>query len=350
MSRLYAREDSPYWYAEIDLGGYTKRVSTGIPRSPKTRKDAEAVAEQKQHELKDKVKRTNTPDLLSVAIAFLNKGNGQCESTLDHYSYHLAPIIEAMGNPLISDITVPAFRDYVALRRSQVGDTRARREILILRSVLNFAADRRFPGTPEINPCQVISFRGFDLPKPQKRYLDREQVAAILQQISSKPFWVAFVGLILETGMRREEVLGLPWSEVDLDQGFIQLGAEREKTKRGRIIPLTDHAKDILERLPRLSTCPHVFFNPKTRERYKSINREWNRLRRSAGVPHARIHDLRHTFATYTRESGMSREDRMAIMGHSSQDSHAHYAVGTVEGMKKELNRHRPLNLLPSAD
>jgi integrase len=152
--------------------------------------------------------------------------------------------------------------------------------------------------------------------------------------------------LLVETGMRREELLGMPWREVNLDDGVIRLDPERSKTDQGRFIPLSDTALTILQR--RKAGSPdhdHVITYPDGR-RMTYPEYFWDRIRKAAKLPGVRIHDLRHTFATMTRVGGLAREDRKAIMGHSSEEAHDLYAAASVDALREVLNRASPLTQL----
>ncbi|MCW2284716.1 integrase [Rhodoblastus acidophilus] len=282
--------------------------------------------------------------LSQATIAFLNDGAGLEATTLRNYTRRLAGAVDMIGpDRLLMDLTPDLLRDFVAMRAREISGIQVRHELTALGSVVAYAAERRFPGAPSTNPCREVPKKSLAKAQQKPRWLKPEQVRAILEQARRSPFWTAFLGLILETGMRHEEALGLQWSEVDFVEGVINLGAAREKTKRGRIIPLTKHARTILAGILRYERSPWVFINPRTGNRYVSIWKSWGSLRQRAGVPEGRIHDLRHTFASLTRQNGMSREDRMAIMGHTSEASHEIYAKGSVKSLSDALEANRPL-------
>ncbi|WP_036281351.1 site-specific integrase [Methylocystis sp. ATCC 49242] len=349
MPKLYERPDSPYWYAEItNHDGKIKRVSTNIPRGRATQKRALEVALQKEQELKEQGARRLSVSLEQASFEFLDASTKWLKaSTRRHYALKLTKILKATPiRPALCDLTVDWVRDFVRLRREATTDIQIRRELTALSSVIEFAIDREMEGAPKENPCHHYRKKGLAQPVKKPRWLKLPEVRKLLDAAKGDRFWHPFITLILETGMRHEEALGLPWSEVDLDRKIITLGWEREKAKRGRIIPLSNTALHTLTHLSRLTACPYVFVNHRTGDRYKSIGAGWRRLRLRAGVPKARIHDLRHTFASWTRQSGMSREDRKDVLGHLDDTTHGGYANGSIETLLVSINKHSPSTLL----
>lgn len=67
--------------------------------------------------------------------------------------------------------------------------------------------------------------------------------------------------LAFDTGMRKEELLALRWEQIDLDAGTIQLAPEDTKTEEGRLIVLTERAKEALRPMPSGSRKQSSFFS-----------------------------------------------------------------------------------------
>jgi integrase len=78
-----------------------------------------------------------------------------------------------------------------------------------------------------------------------------------------------------------------------------RIPASNSKSKRIRSVPLNDSALAVLAELPRHETCDALFVNAQTGKRYTTIMRVRSRLRGKAGLPHLRIHDLRHQYASF---------------------------------------------------
>ncbi|SFO52479.1 Phage integrase family protein [Pseudonocardia ammonioxydans] len=144
---------------------------------------------------------------------------------------------------------------------------------------------------------------------------------------------------------RRGEVLGLTWSDVDLDAGTLRVrrtvqkldGAfvfgEPKSARSRRILPLPVVCVDALSRQPEINRgrakgkaqrvpgqpTDLVFVSASGQPvDPRSVNRAFDRLLVRAEVPHSRVHDLRHTCATLLLAEGASDREVMELLGHSS--------------------------------
>ena len=81
-------------------------------------------------------------------------------------------------------------------------------------------------------------------------------------------------------------------------------------------------------------TFPHVFVNVETGKPYTTIAKVWSRLRKEAGVPHLRLHDLRHSFASFLVNEGRTLYEVQQILGHSDAkvtERYAHLSKKTLQ-------------------
>jgi integrase len=118
--------------------------------------------------------------------------------------------------------------------------------------------------------------------------------------------WSA-VQLAIETAMRRSELLGLRWEDVDLERRLAYLGDT--KNGRPRSVPLTVGAIVLLGSLPR--TGPYVLPVSDC-----AVRQAWDRLVVRAGVIDLRFHDLRHEAVSRFFEFGLSLPEVALISGH----------------------------------
>lgn len=343
MPRLFERPNSPYWYAEITVNGKPMRISTHVSRGRATRKRAEEAAAEREQALN---KVTTSVSLKDAVVRFLKDSKGvRKPTTIALYTRLLAKVIHARKDALLSDITLDWVKLYVKDRKLQTTDIQIRLELKVLSGCVEYASDISLDGAPELNPVRMFKKAGLKTYSSRPRALSRDEVRRLLDAAPEK-FWKPYLTLLLETGMRKEEALGLTWEEVDVERRVIALDWRREKLGRGRMIPLSDTALAVVTAQPKYERSPYVFTSQRTMTRYRSLGATWGTIRTKARVPHARIHDIRHTFATWTRQMGMSREDRKDIVGHVDDKTHGGYANASIESLIDSVNKYSPSALL----
>ena len=133
------------------------------------------------------------------------------------------------------------------------------------------------------------------------------------------------VRLLLLTGARRGELLAAKWADIDLrDRRWIKPGATT-KQKTSHRIPLSEAACGLLAEMQKKAHGDWVF-PARGGGRRAHINRAWIELRKAAGIPDARLHDLRHTFATALASSGLGLPVIGALLGHTTAQTTLRYA------------------------
>lgn len=170
-----------------------------------------------------------------------------------------------------------------------------------------------------------------------ERFLSAEETGRLLKAVDASPNTQlgAIVRLLLLTGCRKREILDLKWSEIDMEKATIRLPMGRTKTGKTRYVPLSDQAMAVLATVTRWNGCDWVVPNPKTLKPLTAFFNGWNHARKEAGVPDIRVHDLRHTFASWLVESGASLYIASKALGHAlsrSTERYAHVSDKTVKG------------------
>jgi integrase len=206
----------------------------------------------------------------------------------------------------------------------------ANRVLSALSSLFNRAEEwgYRDEGT---NPCRHVK----PYPeKPRERSLSQEEIRRLNKTLitheAKSLYSVAFVRLALMTGARKNELLTLQWSNVDLKQGRLQL--PDSKTGK-RTIVLSEPAKDLLAHLPRIKSNPYVLVGAKEGAHLVNVNKFWLKIRREANLDGARIHDLRHTFASIGVSNGVPLAVVGKLLGHrhpSTTNRYAHLADSSL--------------------
>ena len=160
----------------------------------------------------------------------------------------------------------------------------------------------------------------------RERYLTSDEAdrLRLACECSSNPQLKNIVGLLLLTGARKSELLYAEWRHIDLERRSWKL--PMTKNGRGRHVPLSQPAMDIINQLPRFAGCPYLLPNPKTLKPYSDIKRGWEAARKLAGLEDVHLHDLRHSFASHCVSSGCDIYTVGKILGHSSIASTQRYA------------------------
>jgi integrase len=139
------------------------------------------------------------------------------------------------------------------------------------------------------------------------------------------PFGLAAIRLLVFTGARASEILGLTWAAVDLGAGAVRL----TQSKSGaRTVILNPPAAAVLSRLRRIKGNPYVVVGglKGTALTLSGLEQAWQEVRTKAKLDGVRMHDLRHSFASVAVAGGRSLPIIGALLGHSQAATTARYA------------------------
>ena len=150
------------------------------------------------------------------------------------------------------------------------------------------------------------------------RVLDEMEVERI-----ELPSAIAAVRLLLFTGCRLREILTLKWSYVDLDRSALHLPDSKTGAK---IVSIGNAAVEVLKKLDRDPDNEFVITGRVPGQHLTDLQPFWQRVRGRAGLKDARIHDIRHTFASVAVSSGMSLPIIGKLLGHTQVQTTARYA------------------------
>ncbi|HVS24416.1 MAG TPA: tyrosine-type recombinase/integrase, partial [Gammaproteobacteria bacterium] len=133
----------------------------------------------------------------------------------------------------------------------------------------------------------------------------------------------------------------------ELDTTVFVLPESLTKNGEERIVVLNGVARKVIEEAR--GDHPERVFTYEGQPVTKMYNTAWKKARARAGLKHARVHDLRHTFGQRLRAAGVSLEDRKALLGHKSGDVTTDYSAlelaKTIEYVER-LCQERPNTVL----
>ena len=174
---------------------------------------------------------------------------------------------------------------------------------IVRRAVINRMIDR--------NPIEGV---GRFKEHSRERTLTAEELQTLLKHCSSHIR--SLVQIAYLSGMRRGEILGLTWDQVDFKNKIIVLEAEATKTQEKREIPMGNTLKGLFQRIPRTIGSLYVFtFKGKP---IGNIKTAFVSACRRAGIKDFHFHDLRHCAVTNLRKAGVSDSVIMSISGHKT--------------------------------
>ena len=166
----------------------------------------------------------------------------------------------------------------------------------------------------------------------RERYLTSDEANALRLacECSTNPQLKNIVGLLLLTGARKSELLKAKWSDINLVKRTWTLNMT--KNGRGRHVPLSQAAMDIIGQLPKYPDCPWLLANSKTLLPFTDIKRSFMQARRLAGLHDVHMHDLRHSYASFLVNAGVDLYQIGSLLGHRNVASTSRYAhvVGTT--------------------
>ena len=181
----------------------------------------------------------------------------------------------------------------------------------------------KMPGA-EINCIRDVPRRRFS--NARERFLTAKEAERLFKALdaSESPQLKSIVMLLLLTGARKTELLTAEWRHVDLERRawFIPT----TKTGKPRYVPLSQAAMDVIEALPRWDGCPWLLPNPATLHFYQDIKKPWQNVHAAAGLGDLRIHDLRHSAASFMINAGVDLFAVGKILGHADHQSTMRYS------------------------
>ena len=300
------------YYVQYTQAGQTKQKSTS-----KTRKtDALSFIEQM---------RENIPVaselILSLSvfkkIYFEHKNKVVRPSTLERTAYAIARLIAICGDKRMHSYTSRDLSLFKTGRLKECSPVTVNIDLRHLKGVFTVA---KHLGYIETNPFQRLD----QLPIPQRlpMFLNQEEASCLLKSIENSDV-KDMAHFAICTGLRLGEVVALNWAEVDFGSGLIAVtNTDQFITKSGktRIVPMHDSARRLLVRRS-LSCCKgHVFQNRWGRTYIKSfVSRNFKMGLMKAGLSvKLGFHGLRHTFASWLVQSGVSLYEVHKFLGHSA--------------------------------
>jgi integrase len=227
-----------------------------------------------------------------------------------------------LGPLPLTELTAEVLRGWKAALSEQYAKNTVHKYMSFFSRALNYAVDCEWLA---VNPLAKIR-----KPSPGQHrirfLLDIERTRLLMAcKMSRNPILYPLVVLALTTGGRKQELLKLHWSEVDLDAGTVRF--IKTKTYLDRTVSVVGEGAALLHTLAskRRTGIPWVFARPDGKKP-RAMECAWTTARRIAELSDFRFHDLRHTYASYLAMSGASLRDIAEVLGHKKIQQTMQYA------------------------
>ena len=264
------------------------------------------------------------------------------ESTLDSYrgmvNNQVKPFI---GNKQLASLTTADVQKFYNKIKKEgrvrehpvhgktLADSMVRGVHMMLHEALDMAVKERLLAK---NPTN-----GTTVPKcnyPEKQILGDNQLETFLEAIKGQEYWGDFFYVEVMTGLRRGEICGLKWQDIDFEEnklrvkrsvsvkrgGGVNIG--ETKTETGvRCIEMPPSVADLLKNRKQMAITEWVFpafLNPEQPIHPQAAYRKLKVILKNAELPMIRFHDLRHTFATHATQGGVDPKTLAGILGHTN--------------------------------
>lgn len=240
-------------------------------------------------------------------------------------SYLRNQILPALGRKHLDEISkIDIIEFHHGLLKKNYRPGTCNRSLILLRYAFNLAIRWEIPGV-KTNPTKDVPLFN-DQEGKKERFLTKEETERLygVLKASDNPLLQYIVPMLILTGARKREVLDARWEDFDLQKR--QWRIPITKAGHPRYVPLSNGVINLLANVPHDEKNPWVFPNPKTGKPYQSIFGSWNTARKAAGLGDLRIHDLRHSFASFLVNAGRSLYEVQKILGHSQIKTTQRYA------------------------
>lgn len=147
------------------------------------------------------------------------------------------------------------------------------------------------------------------------------------------------IRLILLTGSRKTEVLSARWEDFDLNLGMWTKPSAHTKQKRVEHVPLSNAAVGLLGEMRKTSDSEFLFPGRRAGQPLQEIKNVWAELCASAQLENARVHDLRHTYASHLVSSGVPLAVVGKLLGHTQSQTTERYAHLAESPLRDAANK-----------
>ena len=248
---------------------------------------------------------------------------------------HIIPRLGSLRMTSMSERDVAALIEHMKVKKYALGT--CNRALVLLRYGYALGIRWREFG-PESNPMH--KYKNLIDDNKIENYLTHKQMQSLLMEVSKSENemlqWIVL--FLLYTGARKREVLDAKWADIDLEQRSWRI----PKTKSGKVrhVPLSEGALEVVAKVKEVygkHAFTFIFANEKTGLPFMNIFYSWDMARKRAGLDYLRIHDLRHSFASFLVNAGRSLYEVQELLGHADSRTTTRYAHLSRERLQEAV-------------
>jgi integrase len=314
---LFKRSNGIYYILFVQ-DGKTVWKSTGVT----LKSDALKALTQFRELLKDKQDIVTLTQFRDEFIPFA-EGN-YSKATVEFYRNSLNHLISMTGDVSLPSLTMQHLDQYKVKRLNdckgksdeKVSAVTVNRELQALRAAMNTAGSwKKLESNPFSNMQQV------KIPEKQPHYFSRADFQKLISTIKENWLKEVIIFAVL-TGMRRGEILNLRWQDVDLRRKLITIQSNPTfKTKQGkrRVIPMSEVVYNMLNGKRVYNIAEYIFHINGTKIYDDHASKKLKNYVSDIGLNgKLHFHSLRHTFASWLVQDGVSLYEVQKLLGHSN--------------------------------
>ncbi len=357
----------------------TKTINRPEGLTPaKERKEVQRIADDWETEQKADYERNHSKvDKSKITLAeFVNEhwwpdhvmDGSHTPSSISFYKYMSSDIVAYFGDKKrLAQIDAEAVKRYIKYLNTEattksgqpLSATTIVRHYQTLRNVINYAL--RFEYLKD-DPCKKLSVK--DKPRKERKSIDflaPKDAQRFMSALNDEPlYWRCFMNVLVTTGLRRGEAVGLQWGDIDCDE--LKITVQRNvtidkssvdkyhigstKTGETRSVPISPRVYSLLMTFKREQEqkygklMPSAFIFCRSDNPYAPIyptapTRWQHRFVERNNLPKMSPHDLRHTAATLALESGADLKQVQELLGHKDPSTTMAFYAGVTEEAKR---------------
>jgi integrase len=321
------------WYIDFTFHGQRIREMIGPSRKGAEKVIAKRKTEIIENKFLDIRKEPDPVKFHDFAKEYLqwDKANKK-PSTYSRDLYTMRIFDKEFEGKNIQELTTWQIEKYKTKRKEKFNCATVNRELAVLKHMFTKAIEW---GKLKENPAKKVKLLKGAVNRV--RYLMPEEYQLLLS--NCEDFLKPIVTLAVHTGMRRGELLGLQWDQVNIEQGIITILDTKNHERKD--IPINETVKETIKGMKKDGDFIFPGKNGKPFSPMK-LHFSFHRAMEASNITDFRFHDLRHTFASNLVMAGVKIEKVQKLMGHkllTMTQKYSHLAPGYLSESVKVLDR-----------